>query len=242
MHSVRRGPSGRRLVVSSHPLARARRLGVMTAATLATAAIGAGPAGAATSVAGGAFGLSANVNALLAPVSAGALASVSLPPEGGGPFVESLLSANLAGLAPVGLAKVGTEGNSGIGWARSSAAVADVGIAGVVTLTAARSRCSATNDAADGSASVVDLVVAGIPISTLDVGPNTEIVLPVGKVIVNEQRTSGGSQITVNAVHVSLDALAVGGDVVIAQSRCAVRGATRARRNHPRRLHRRARA
>lgn len=176
----------------------------------------------------------ANVNALLAPVSVGALPTVSLPPEGGGPFRESLLSANLAGLAPVGLGRVSTEGNSAVGSAKSSAATVDVGVAGLVTASVARSRCSATTAGADGSASVVDLVVAGIPVSTVDAGPNTSIALPVGRVIVNEQRRSG-AQITVNAVHVILNAPLVTADVVIAQARCAVTTSTRTKRSKLRR-------
>lgn len=180
-------------------------------------------------MAGGAYGVSANVNALLAPVSVGALPSISLPSEGGGPFTESLLSANLVGLAPVPVAKVSTEGNSGIGWVKSSATTADAGIAGLVTASAARSRCSATGSSANGSADVVDLVVAGIPISTVNAGPNTSIALPIGNVIVNEQRRSGDSQIVVNAVHVALSAALVTGDIVIAQSRCDVKTATRAK-------------
>lgn len=237
MHSVQRSPTGRRLSRSSHRLKRAHRVGVFSAGTLVAAYIGAGPAGAATSVAGGAYGISANVNAVLAPVSVGALPTVSLPPDGGGPFAESLLSANLAGLAPVAMAKVSTEGNSGLGSAKSSARVIDAGIAGLVTLSAAQSQCSATSGGALASASVIGLVVAGIPISTVDAGPNTSIVLPVGRVVINEQRTTG-SQVTVNAVHITLNALAVNGDIVIAQSRCAVRGATRGRSRYVRRVHR----
>lgn len=237
MHSVQHGPRGCWPTTFSHTLRRPRRIGLMTVATVVAACICAGPAGAATSVAGGAYGVSANVNAVLAPVSVGALPSVSLPPDGGGPFAESLLSANVAGLAPVAVARVSTQGNSGLGSARSSARVIDAGIAGLVTLSAAQSQCSATSSGALGSASVIGLVVAGIPISTVDAGPNTSIVLPVGRVVINEQRTSG-SQVTVNAVHVTLNALAVSGDIVVAQSRCAVRGATRARSRHVHRVHR----
>lgn len=196
----------------------------------------AAPAGAARSVAGGAYGVSANVNALLAPVSVGALPSVSLPAEGGGPFTESLLSANLVG-TPVQVAKVSTQGNSAIGSVRSSATTVDTSIAGLVTASAARSRCSATTSSASASATVVDLVVAGIPISIVEPGPNTSVALPIGRVIVNEQRRIGDSQIVVNAAHIILNAAVATADVVIAQSRCAVKTSTRAKR---RKLRRRA--
>lgn len=242
MHSEHRGPRGRCFSTSRHRRNGIQRLGLSLAAALVPMLGLASSATAAGSVAGGAYGLSANVNALLAPVSVGAMPSVSLPPEGGGPFAESLLSANVAGLAPMRAAEVSTEGNSGIGSAESSATTLDAGVAGLVTVAAARSRCSATARSADGSASVVDLVVAGIRISTVDAGPNTSVALPVGRVIINEQRRTGDSRITVNAVHVVLSAAVATGDIVIAQSRCAVNGATRARSKKLRRVRRSARS
>lgn len=198
-----------------------RGLAVLAAASAAVLWVAASAAVAKGAVGGGAYALSGSVNALLAPVSVGALPSVTLPPKGGGPFTESLLSANAAGLAPARVATVSTEGNSGIGSVTSSSSVLDAALAGVVTVGAARSRCSARAGSASGSASVVDLVVAGIPIATADAGPNTTIALPVGSVIVNEQRRSGASGIAVNAVRISLGAAVLTGDVVIAQSRCS---------------------
>lgn len=206
---------------------RQLRLGVAAVATAVLGLSSAGPAMGA--VGGGAYGLSANVNAILAPVSVGPLPSVSLPAEGGGPFTASVLSANVAGLVSVGVARVSTQGNSGLGSASSSAVVLDADVAGLVQVSVARSRCSATSDGAQGSASVVGLVVAGIPIATVDLGPNTTIALPVGTVVINEQRRDGAGSITVNAVHVSLNALVASGDVVISQSRCSVDTAAAAR-------------
>ena len=209
-------------------LARRGRLAAVAALLLSLAC--AAQATAATSIAGGAFGIRANVNAVLAPVSVGAMPSVTLPAEGGGPFAESLLTANLAGLVPARIAEVSTEGNSGRGSAVSSATLADATVAGLVSVSSARSRCHATSAGADASASAVDLVVAGIPISTVDAGPNTTISLPVGRVVLNEQLRSGATGVTVSAVHVVLSAAVVTGEVVIAQSRCSVRGETRAKK------------
>jgi hypothetical protein len=229
MHSVRHGQCGRPFVARRRSRANRHRLGSTAVATLVAVLGWAGSASAAGSVAGGAFGVYANVNALIAPVSVGAMPSVSLPPAGGGPFTESALSASVAGLATVQAAKVSTEGNSGIGSAKSSATVLGASIAGVISVSAARSRCAVTSSGAEASAAVVDLVVAGIPISTIDAGPNTSIALPVGRVIINEQRRTGDSQITVNAVRVTLDALAVSGEVVVGQSSCAVKPNTQSR-------------
>ena len=218
--------------------ARARR-GVAALGTIVvTLGSAASAAAAVSSVGGGAYGLRANVNAVLAPTSVGALPSVTLPAEGGGPYGESLLSGNSLGLAPLSAATVSTEGNSGIGWSRSSASVVGATLAGVVTVSSARSRCSASVGEADGSVSVSGLVVAGVPVATVDAGPNTVIALPVGTVTVNEQRRLGTSEITVNAVRVRLDAGVVTGTVVLAQSRCEVNSSTRARAKLPRRTRR----
>jgi hypothetical protein len=220
---------------------RLRRLvrprGVAAVAAFALTLTCAASAAAEERVGGGAFALRADLNALLIPLSVGALPAVTLPPEGGGPFSESLLATNALGLAPVGAAKVTTRGNSGLGSASSAASVLDVDLAGLVSVSAARSRCSAAAGDAWGTTDVSGLVVAGIPIATADAGPNTTIALPVGSVTLNEQIRTGGSVLTVNAVHVTLDAGVVGGDVVLAQSRCAVKSMKSARVRALRRAH-----
>lgn len=215
------------------------RFGATVAASVVLLLASAGSATA--SVAGGAFAVSANVNALVAPVTLGPLPAVSLPAEGGGPFAASAATANVAGVASVGAAKVSTQGNSGLGSASSSASLFDADIAGLVSVSAARSRCSATADSSEGSASVADLVVAGIPISTINLGPNTSIALPVGNVMINEQRKDGASGLTVNAVHVSLNALIASGDIVLGQSRCSVNSSTAVTKSSARSRSKRAR-
>ncbi|HUR87199.1 MAG TPA: choice-of-anchor P family protein [Solirubrobacteraceae bacterium] len=193
-----------------------------------------------SSVSGGAYAISASANPLVAPVAVGALPSVTLPAEGGGPFAETLVSANLVGLAPFGVARVSTEGNSGRGSATSSATILDASVAGVLTAGAIRSRCSARTGDAEGTAAVADLVVGGVPIATVHAGPNTEITLPAGRVILNEQEPYGNSGVVVNAVRVTLDSLPFVGDVVLGQSRCAVNTtSTRSRARALRRAHRR---
>jgi len=100
-----------------------------------------------------------------------------------------------------------------------------VDVAGLVKATVANSACAATSGTATGSAKVVDLVVAGIPLAIVDIGPNTKVSLPVGTVTINEQvKATGAKQgITVNAVHVHLNVLGLAtGDVILAQSRCSV--------------------
>lgn len=180
-------------------------------------------------IGGGAYGLSGHANVIAAPLSIGAVPSVTLPADGGGPYVDALLSANVAGLAPVEAATASTRGNTGIGSVTSSASVLKAGVAGLVTVATARSSCSAGTAGASGSAAVADLVVAGIAIDTVDAGPNTRISLPIGSVTLNEQLSTRPGDLTVNAIHVSIDATLVDADIVIGQSRCSVTSSTRAR-------------
>jgi hypothetical protein len=198
-------------------LALAVTAGSLACAQTATAAT--------TPVGGGAFAVQASVNALVVPLDVGPLPSVSLPSTGSDPVTASLLNTNVLGLVTVKAGNVSTEGKGDPGTATSSATVANVDVAGLVRATVANSSCTATTSGATGAAKVVDLVVAGIPLAIVDIGPNTKISLPVGTVTINEQvKATGANQgITVNAVHVHLSVLGiVTGDVILAQSRCSV--------------------
>ncbi len=250
-------------------LGRATAPRLLAAATTAACVLSAAAGASAATVGGGALGVKADVDVLgLVPANVGPAPSVTLPADGGGPITARLLSTKLLGLVTADVAKVSTQGAADPGSADSSAVVVDADVAGLVKVKVARSSCSANASAATGNATVVGLVVAGISIATVDLGPNTTISLPVGTVIVNEQTAAAGTRsraarrsartrsrsarrgaardsartrsrsarrgaarraaaastgITVNAVHVKLDALGLAkGDVVLAQSRCSV--------------------
>ncbi|HWF52788.1 MAG TPA: choice-of-anchor P family protein [Solirubrobacteraceae bacterium] len=197
------------------------RLVLAAAATLGSLAY-AQNAAASTTVGGGAFAIKANVSSFVAPVNVGPLASVTLPSTGGGPFTASLLNTNVLGLVAVQAGNVSTQGDTAAGTAASSANVANVSVAGIVSAQVATSSCTATASSATGSSRVLGLVVAGIPISVVDIGPNTKISLPVGTVTINEQTTTP-TGITVNAVDVQLNAFGLlTGNVTLAQSHCSV--------------------
>ena len=218
-------------------------LGSLGCATTAMAA--------STTVGGGAFAVQANVKALVVPVDVGPLPAVTLPAAGSAPITASLLNTNVLGLVTIKAGNVSTSGNADPGTVDSSATVLNADVAGLVKVGAASSTCSASTSAASGSSKVVDLVVAGIPLAIVDIGPNTKISLPVGTVTINEQivsapststvakaravrrsrktkrrralRATAPQSITVNAVHVHLDVLGLAtGDVVLGQSRCSV--------------------
>jgi hypothetical protein len=213
--------------MDSHTTRKPRAAAVV--ATVVVAGVCAGPPAAAAYVGGGAFALRSSVNALAVPLSVGALPAVNLPPDGGGPYSASVTTTNVLGLAPVRVASVTTRGNSGLGSVSSSASLEDAAVAGIVTVTSARSGCVASENGASGSATVAGLTVAGIPVSTADAGADTTFSLPVGRVVINEQRRDGATGVTVNALHVVFDAGVLSGDVVIGQSRCSVTSSARKR-------------
>ena len=75
------------------------------------------------------------------------------------------------------------------------------------------SRATATTTGAAGVSAIEGLSVAGMPIAVSG-EPNQTVLIPNGRVILNEQRISG-SGITVNALHVIVDGVA---DVVVASA------------------------
>jgi hypothetical protein len=79
------------------------------------------------------------------------------------------------------------------------------------------SRALATAGGTAATASIEGLSIAGMPIAVTG-QPNQTVAIPFGRVILNEQRLSGGS-ITVNALHVIIDGVA---DVVVASATAGV--------------------
>jgi len=194
----------------------------------------AGPASAdVTSVAGGAFGVSA---AVTVPVT-GALGlapspSVVLPTTGGGPITRTAAKATVGSLASTGVLTVSTSGDTQVSHGRttrSSATVDALNIAGRLSASTVTSRCTSNGDGSSGSTTlegVTGIVTATVP------APNTVVQLPgVGSVTLNEQTVTSqpgaNSAITVNALDVRIDpALLAGtsGQIIVGQSRCGALG------------------
>ncbi len=113
---------------------------------------------------------------------------------------------------------------------RSEASVAnpDVVIGGntiaasfVMARAAAAWQPAPASPVASGSSEVVGLVINGIPVAVSG-APNQGVVLPNGRVVINEQSSSTGdnsAEITVNALHVVVDGLA---GVVMSSARAGV--------------------
>lgn len=105
-----------------------------------------------------------------------------------------------------------------IGWpdqVTSEASVAGIALSvGGIAIGAdfVMSRAFAVAAGAAGATNIEGLSIAGVPV-TVTGEPNQTIVLPLGRVIVNEQRASGGG-LTVNALHIIVS----GADVVVASA------------------------
>lgn len=207
--------------------------GVGAATVLATLVAGAGPASAdVTSLGGGAFGAQALVTpAVGAPVSVGPLPALVLPPAGTTQQTATRLATGIAGVFSTGVLTVTTQGDTTVSHlrtARSTARVDNLSILSTLGASTVRSSCASNGTGSTGVSQFVGLTgVAGVSDVPL---PNTVRNIPgVGTVTFNEQIVSNvpgsGTTITVNAIHVRLAAPTVtGGDIIIAQSRCAAFG------------------
>lgn len=109
-----------------------------------------------------------------------------------------------------------------IGWpdqVTSEASVAGVSlsVAGIaIDADFVMSRASAVASGATGATNIEGLSIAGVPVAVTG-EPNQTIALPNGRIILNEQRASGGG-VTVNALHI----IAGGVDVVVASTTAGV--------------------
>ena len=193
------------------------------------------------SVSGSAYGESVNVSQLLGlinltsgpiptPVVLASNGSSSTPPS-----PESALSAAVPGLLQVGVLNASTQGDfagtpAALVGSQSAASVVNVNIgplaAPVIHADAVSSSCASTDSGSTGTASVVNLAIAGMSLINGTIPANSQIPLPgIGTVTLDEQITSSspaGSSITVNAIHVALDGALGKGDIIISQSHCDV--------------------
>jgi len=186
---------------------------------------------------GGAFGESIDVRTLLGlRVQSGPLASVTLPPAGGGPFTGSAVNLRVGAglysdLLRLDLLRASTEGghapDGGI-FVASSADVAKASLVnGLITVDGLHSDCRTDNvGGSSSSANVVNLRIAGLQVNVAS-GPNSTVTVPgVGQLILNEQVTTGTGPMNqarvVNALHLKLDGLLAKGDVILAHSDCGI--------------------
>jgi hypothetical protein len=161
------------------------------------------------------------VRATLPLVGTLVLADTGPLPQSGGAQEATLLDLGIPGLlsAEVGHASTIGQGDR----SRSEASVANLAItAGGNSIAAdflmarAMAKCGPGGASTSGNSEIARLVING---RTIDVTgmPNQTVALPlgVGKVIINEQSTSGPGDITVNALHVVVTDVA---DIVVSSA------------------------
>jgi hypothetical protein len=194
-----------------------RRGGAIGAVVAASLVLGAMPASAAPGD-GSAYAAKVAVTLLGAPaVNVGPLA----PSNTSGPTSASLASIDAAGIVTAGLVTSSATLNEDTGIVHSQADIANVGI-GLAALKgkigAVNATCDATQAGVTGTSTLADVKIPGVAVGA-NPGPNTTISLPLVKIVFNEQTTVDGS-LTVNAVHIYLNALVGTGDIILAQAKC----------------------
>jgi hypothetical protein len=196
----------------------ARRGGVVCAAIAASLLLGAMPAWAAPGD-GSAYAANVDVTLLGSPaVDIGPLA----PSNTDGPTTASLASINAAGLVTAGLVTSEATLDEETGVVHAQADLANVGLAvGLLTgsISAVNATCDATQAGNEGSSTLTGVSIAGV---NIPVSPavNTTVSLPLATLVFNEQIDNPDGSLTVNAVHITLNALVGTGDIIIGQARC----------------------
>src|SRR5437773_1203611 len=142
-------------------------------------------------------------------------------PSSGGAREASLLDASVPGLLTAEVLHATSVGQGNA--SRSEASVAELALTvGTNSISAgflearATAMCTDGGATASGSSHIARLSVNGQVIQ-VDGTPNQTVLLPngTGKVVINEQTSGGAGDITVNALHVSVDGVA---DVIISSA------------------------
>ncbi len=195
-----------------------RRGGALATVVAASLVLGAMPASAAPGD-GSAYVAKVAVSLLGASaVNVGPLA----PSNSGGQTKAELANLNVAGLVTAGVVTSEATLNEETGVVHAQADLANVGIAlgglggkiGAINAT-----CDATQAGTTGSSSIANVSLPGVSIP-VNPAPNTTIKLPLVTIVFNEQISGDDGSLTVNAVHVKLNALVGKGDIVLAQAKC----------------------
>jgi hypothetical protein len=197
---------------------RGGAVGVAVAAALLLSAI---PASAAP---GDGSAYAANVTVTLAgnPINVGPLAASNT----NGPTTATLASINVPGVLSTGIVTSGATLNQETGAVHSEAQIAglNLGLLGVLngSVGAISAVCDATQAGITGSTNLANVNIPAVSVSA-DPAPNTTVNLPLGagSIVFNEQITNpNDGSLTVNAIHIKLNALVAGGDIILAQAKC----------------------
>src|SRR5881296_492044 len=140
-------------------------------------------------------------------------------PSSGGAREASLLDASVPGLLTAEVLHATSVGQGNA--SRSEASVAELALTvGTNSISAgflearATAMCTDGGATASGNSHIARLSVNG-QVVQVDGTPNQTVLLPNGKVVINEQTSAGSGDITVNALRVSVDGVA---DVIISSA------------------------
>ena len=170
---------------------------------------------------GRAYGLSASVNALLL--------GLNIPPIPDTGYISTTSTTsttppcviNLTGIVSAGVlcASNQTDAVSLSSTSTATAATVTVGIPGVpvIKVVAAKSTSTTTCAGSTGSTTIVGLTVGGIVVNVNNLHPNTGINIGLVGLVLNEQTPVPGG-LTVNAVHITVNALVVNANIVISSA------------------------
>jgi len=170
---------------------------------------------------GAAVAAEVTVTLLDAPaVHVGPLAQAST----GGLADADIAGVNVNGLVTAGMASSSATRDEDTGDIHAQADINDVGI-GLPALTGTFGSVSATCDASQTGATGISMFgngrIAGLLVGA-NPAPNTIVDLASAKVVFNEQIQQADGSLTVNAVHLYLNARIGSGDVVLAQATCGL--------------------
>jgi hypothetical protein len=144
------------------------------------------------------------------------------PSNTDGPTSASVADVNVAGLVTAALITSESVLNEETGEVHAQADLANVGInLGALdgTIGAVNATCDATQAGTTGSASIANLQLPGVSVP-VNPAPNTTVNLPLVSIVFNEQIQNPDGSLTVNAIHIKLNALVGTGDVILASATC----------------------
>lgn len=138
------------------------------------------------------------------------------------PLASTVADVGSPGLLSTGQLSASITGPGSGGVIDISASASDVVVPGVLTADAVKSHCTASQSGGAGAASFENLVVAGVHMPD-DPAPNTEVDIPGGEVVLNQQTfATSGIRATMVAINIGfLPSAAQGvGYILIDESNC----------------------
>lgn len=203
----------------------ARRVGLVGLAVAAALVAGTAPASAAPGD-GSAYALDVALTLpVVGAVNVGPIAASNTD----GPTSASVASINVPGVLGTGVltSEATRDDATGIVHSEASTANVNIGLAGLGTIGLVTAVCDATQEGNTGSTTLANVNLAGITVGS-NPSPNTTFSIAgplpgttLGQIVFNEQIANPDGSLTVNAIHITFNALTVAtGDIIISSATC----------------------